>query len=124
MPKNSKDALPILSQDSRLMNSVVRSRKCKRPNAQKHGLFSISPIIPGGDPREFEELYAELIEEWKRLRKIELPQMIEAMPIVRLELWESVCVEFKSGPQGWTWPKKDYPAQPVYSRDYPPLTEC
>jgi hypothetical protein len=33
-----------------------------------------------------------------RLRKIELPQIIEAIPIVRRELRESVCVELNSGP--------------------------
>ncbi len=36
----------------------------KRPNAQKHGVFASAPIIPGEDPREFQELLAEVIDEW------------------------------------------------------------
>jgi hypothetical protein len=56
---------PALKPDSRLINAVTRSRKCKRPNAQKHGLFARPLIIPGEDPREFDQILAELIAEWK-----------------------------------------------------------
>jgi hypothetical protein len=44
---------------------VTRNQKRKRPNAQKHGVFSVSPIIPGEDPQEFEELHSALFDEWK-----------------------------------------------------------
>jgi hypothetical protein len=37
----------------------------KRSNAQKHGVFSGSPIIAGEDPREFQELHSALIDEWQ-----------------------------------------------------------
>jgi hypothetical protein len=40
------------------------NEKRKRPNAQKHGAFSVIPIIPGEDPRKFEELLIKLTEEW------------------------------------------------------------
>jgi hypothetical protein len=38
MRKHNHSIPPALKHDSRLINSVVRSRKCKRPNAQKHGI--------------------------------------------------------------------------------------
>jgi hypothetical protein len=38
--------------------------KMKRPNAQKHGAFAATTILPGEDPREFEELLSDLVEEW------------------------------------------------------------
>jgi hypothetical protein len=38
--------------------------KVKRPNAQKHGAFAATAIVPGEDPREFEELFSALVEEW------------------------------------------------------------
>ena len=56
---------PALKHDGWLINSVVRSRKRKRPNALKHGFYSGAPLIPGEDPDEFNKLYAELIDEWK-----------------------------------------------------------
>lgn len=43
----------------------MRNQKRKRPNAQKHGVFSVSLIIPGEDSREFEESHSALIEEWQ-----------------------------------------------------------
>jgi hypothetical protein len=39
-------------------------QKWKRPNAQKHGIFSAIAILPGEDEREFEQLHADLVEEW------------------------------------------------------------
>jgi hypothetical protein len=48
----------------RLTDRVTCQQKRKRPNALKHGVFSINPTIPGEDPREFEELHAALINEW------------------------------------------------------------
>jgi hypothetical protein len=42
----------------------MTSRKLKRPNALKHGVFSATAILPGEDPKEFEELHSSLIEEW------------------------------------------------------------
>jgi hypothetical protein len=65
MHKQNHSILPALKHDSRLHDAVVRSRKCKRPNAQKHGVFAQAVIIPGEDRREFQELFAEFIEEWK-----------------------------------------------------------
>jgi hypothetical protein len=65
MRKQNFSNTPALKDEGRLINSVVRSRKCKRPNAQKHGLFARPLIISGEDPREFQQLYGELIAEWK-----------------------------------------------------------
>ncbi len=42
----------------------MRIQKRKRPNAQRHGIFSASALIPGEDPKEFQNLQDGLIEEW------------------------------------------------------------
>jgi hypothetical protein len=43
----------------------MRIPQWKRPNAQKHGVFAVSPTIPAEDVGEFIELYAAVIEEWQ-----------------------------------------------------------
>jgi hypothetical protein len=64
--RKQNDSIPtVLKADSRLINAVIRRRKCKRPNAQKHGLFARPLIIPGEDPREFDQILGELRAEWK-----------------------------------------------------------
>jgi len=65
MRKHNHSIPPVFKQDSRLINSAVRSRKCNRPNALKHGFYSEAPLIPGEDPREYQERLAELMDEWK-----------------------------------------------------------
>jgi len=65
MRKQNCSNTPALKQDSRLINSVIRSRKYKRPNAQKHGVFATPVIIPGEDRGEFDQLLAELTDEWQ-----------------------------------------------------------
>ena len=65
MRKQNHAIPPVLRHNSGLNNSVVRSRKCKRPNALKHGIYPEAPLIPGEDPREYQELLAELMAEWK-----------------------------------------------------------
>jgi hypothetical protein len=50
---------------SRLNDAAVQISQWKRPNAQKHGVFSACPTIPGEDPREFQELHLDLIDEWQ-----------------------------------------------------------
>jgi hypothetical protein len=42
----------------------MNKRKGNHPNALKHGAFAKTTILPGEDPREFEELHSALIEEW------------------------------------------------------------
>jgi hypothetical protein len=44
---------------------LMPNRRWKKPNAQKHGVFSNAPIIPGEDPREFQQLLEEVAEEWQ-----------------------------------------------------------
>ena len=59
--RKQNDSIPAaLKPDNRLIDAVIRSRKCKRPNAQKHGLFARPLIIPGEDPREFDQILAAL----------------------------------------------------------------
>jgi hypothetical protein len=41
------------------------NQKGKRPNALKHGVFAINPVIPGENPREFQELWFALVDEWQ-----------------------------------------------------------
>ena len=65
MRKQIDSIPPTLKHDGRLINSVVRSRKCKRPNALKHGIFSDAVLIPGEDSDEYKQLLAELMAEWK-----------------------------------------------------------
>jgi len=67
MRKQNHSIPPVLKQDSQLINSVIRGRKYKRPNAQKHGVFATPVIIPGEDRHEFQGLLAELMDEWKPL---------------------------------------------------------
>ena len=50
---------------SSLNNAAIKHPKRERPNAQKHGVFAISPVILGEDPREFEKLHSALIAEWQ-----------------------------------------------------------
>ena len=50
---------------NQLIDVVTRLPQCRRPNAQKHGVFSACPTIPGEDPREFVELHSDLIDEWQ-----------------------------------------------------------
>src|SRR5262249_36450619 len=64
MSKDNRYLPAEFMRDSRLNNSVVVGRKCKRPNAQKHALFARPLIIPGEDPREFDQILAELIAEF------------------------------------------------------------
>ncbi len=41
-----------------------------------------------------------------------------------LKLWNKTIKTYHNVSQFWTWPEKEFLAHPVYSRDYPPLTEC
>jgi hypothetical protein len=64
----SKHNLPIpaaFEHGNRPNDSVVQSRKWKRPNALKHGVFAIYPIMSGEDPREFEALLSAVTDEWQ-----------------------------------------------------------
>jgi hypothetical protein len=42
----------------------MANQRRKRPNARKHGVFDATAILPGEDPREFEELHSALAGEW------------------------------------------------------------
>jgi hypothetical protein len=46
-------------------DGTARHGKWKRPNAQKAGLYSRPAFIPGEDPREFDQILAELFAYWK-----------------------------------------------------------
>jgi hypothetical protein len=65
MRKQNNSIPPALEPGSQLINSVIRSRKYKRPNAQTHGLYARPAFIPGEDPREFDQILAELFAYWK-----------------------------------------------------------
>jgi hypothetical protein len=65
MSKPYRPIPPAFKRGNRLNNSVVHSRKWKRPNALKHGVFAIYPIMSGEDPREFEALHSAVIDEWQ-----------------------------------------------------------
>ena len=38
--------------------------KSKQPNAQKHGVFAATAILPGENPREFKKLHSAVTREW------------------------------------------------------------
>ena len=42
----------------------MRNQKYKQPNAQKHGVFAATAILPGEHRQEFEELHSAVIQEW------------------------------------------------------------
>jgi hypothetical protein len=64
--KSRSKRMPALSRRHRgFIDLMVRRPKRKQPNAQKHGVFSAAPTIPGEDPREFIELHSALIDEWQ-----------------------------------------------------------
>src|SRR5262249_30977691 len=65
MRKQNHSNLPEHQHHGRLNNSVVRSRKCKRPNALKHGVFSDAVLIPGEDSGQYKQFLAELMDEYK-----------------------------------------------------------
>jgi hypothetical protein len=65
MRKQSNSNPPELKPNGRLISSVLRSRKYKRPNAQKHGVFATPVIIPGEDRSEYQHLLDELLDEWQ-----------------------------------------------------------
>jgi hypothetical protein len=44
---------------------AITRRAGRRPNALKHGAFSGSVILPGEDPREFEQLVNAVFAEWQ-----------------------------------------------------------
>ena len=67
MRKQSDANPPDLNRDSRLINSSIRSARYKRPNALKHGVYATPALIPGENRQEFEELLAELLDEYKPL---------------------------------------------------------
>ena len=46
-------------------NIYANNQKPKRPNAQKHGVFTVNPVMPGEDPREFEQMHSALVDEWQ-----------------------------------------------------------
>ncbi|MGH6672026.1 MAG: ABC transporter substrate-binding protein [Xanthobacteraceae bacterium] len=41
-----------------------------------------------------------------------------------LKLWNKTIKTYENVSQFWIWPEKEYLANPVYSRNYPPLTKC
>jgi hypothetical protein len=42
----------------------VANQKPKQPNAQKHGVFAATAILPGEHRQEFEELHSAVTQEW------------------------------------------------------------
>jgi len=63
--RKQNDSNPAeLKRGSQLNNSVVLSRKCKRANALKHGLFSGAVLIPGEDSGQYKQLLAELMDQY------------------------------------------------------------
>jgi hypothetical protein len=66
--REHSDSNPLeLNRDSRLINSTTRRAKYKRPNALKRGVYATPALIPGENRKEFDELLAELLDEYKPL---------------------------------------------------------
>ncbi len=41
-----------------------------------------------------------------------------------LKFWNKTIKTYENVSQFWTWPEHEYLGEPVYSREYPPLTKC
>ena len=67
----------------------MRNRNGHRPNALKHGAFSKVAILPGENPREFEELHSALIEEWAPTG----PTEEEAVLSIAIGMWRKRRVQ-------------------------------
>jgi len=67
MRKQSDSNPPAPEHEGRLINSTIRTAKYKRPNALKHGVYATAVLIPGENRKEFEDLLAELLDEYKPL---------------------------------------------------------
>jgi len=65
MRKQSDSNPPAPEHEGRLINSTIRTAKFKRPNALKHGVYATAVLIPGENRKEFEDLLAELLDEYK-----------------------------------------------------------
>src|SRR5262249_6602038 len=67
MRKQNHPTPPAPEHEGRLINSTIPGAKYKRPNALKHGVYATPALIPGENRQEFEELLAELLDEYKPL---------------------------------------------------------
>ena len=65
MRKQNDSNPPAPEHEGRLTNSTTCSAKYKRPNALKRGVYATPALIPGENPKEFEELLAELLDQYK-----------------------------------------------------------
>jgi hypothetical protein len=65
MRKQIDSSPTAVKRNGRLINTDLQGRKCKRPNALKHGLFSDAVLIPGEDSGQYMQLHAELMDEYK-----------------------------------------------------------
>ena len=83
MRKQNHPIPPALEHEGRLTNSTVRSAKYKRPNALKQGVYATPVLIPGESRKEFEDLLAELLDEYKPRR----PSLRHAVHCLADSMW-------------------------------------
>jgi hypothetical protein len=112
MSKDNRYLPPAPKQDSRLINLVIRSRKYKRPNAQKHGVFATPVIIPGENLREFHALLAELMDEWKPLG----PSLRHAVHCLADSMWR--MRRLKKSVQTELWINTFDPQHPAFKEEW------
>jgi hypothetical protein len=67
---------PALNHGSRRDAPAARNPKRKPSNAIKHGVFSIIPVMPGEDPREYEALLSALIDEYQPSGPTEMDKVV------------------------------------------------
>jgi hypothetical protein len=60
--------------------------KSGSPNALKHGVFEVNAAIPGEDPREFQELFSALVDEWQPAG----PTEIDAVCTIADAMWRKL----------------------------------
>jgi hypothetical protein len=70
-------------------DGAARHPKWKRPNALKSGVYSGAPLIPGEDPREFDKLHSDLINEWKPVG----PTLRFALRRLAVSMWQMNRIE-------------------------------
>lgn len=77
MRKRTDSNPPEFRPDSRLIKTAIEGRRCKRPNALKHGLFSGAVLIPGEDSGEYKQLLAKLMDRYNPAGPVLRDEVIE-----------------------------------------------
>jgi hypothetical protein len=88
-PRSTKRRARRIYRDPARPDDGARHPKWKSPNALKSGVYSGAPLIPGEDPREFDKLHSDLINEWKPVG----PTLRFALRRLAVSMWQMNRIE-------------------------------